>query len=63
MGLTNSGNVASRFSAYIDGLTSMIGHAERAKPLRDNCTGLMMPCDRKSVEPMAPIGSTYQRSG
>ena len=33
----------------------MIGHADRAKPLRDYCTGLMMPCDRKSVEPMAAI--------
>ena len=28
---------------------------DRAKPLRDYCTGLMMPCDRKSVEPMAAI--------
>ena len=53
MGLAKSGNVASRFSAYVEGLTSVIGHAGRAKPLRDYCTGLMMPCDRKSVEPMA----------
>jgi SRSO17 transposase len=55
MGLTKSGDVASRFSAYIDGLASVIGHAGRAKPLRDYCTGLMMPCDRKSVEPMAAM--------
>jgi SRSO17 transposase len=34
--------VASRFSAFIDGLMSVIGHAARAKPLRDYCTGLMM---------------------
>jgi SRSO17 transposase len=33
----------------------VIGHADRAKPLRDYCTGLMMPCERKSVEPMAAI--------
>ena len=33
----------------------MIGHADRAKPLRDYCLGLMMPCERKSVEPMAAI--------
>ena len=33
----------------------MIGHADRAKPLRDYCVGLMMPCERKSVEPMAAI--------
>src|SRR5450432_4116598 len=45
----------SRFAAYVEGLTSVIGHADRAKPLRDYCTGLMMPCERKSVEPMAAI--------
>ena len=42
-------------SAYVEGLTSVIGHADRAKPLRDYCLGLMMPCERKSVEPMAAI--------
>src|ERR1700741_2756531 len=55
MGLQRSGDVASRFSAFVDGLMSVIGHAARAKPLRDYCTGLMMPCDRKSVEPMAAM--------
>src|SRR6476661_1499861 len=55
MGLAKSGDVASRVSAYIKGLASVIGHAGLAQPLRDNCTGLMMPCDRKSVEPMAAM--------
>jgi SRSO17 transposase len=55
MGLSKSGDAASRFSAYIEGLTSVIGHADRAKPLRDYCTGLMMPCGRKSVGPMAAM--------
>jgi SRSO17 transposase len=45
----------ARFSAYIDGLVSVIGHADRAKPLRDYCRGLMLPCERKSVEPMAAV--------
>jgi SRSO17 transposase len=45
----------SRFSAYVEGLVSMIGHADRAGPLRDYCVGLMMPCKRKSVEPMAAV--------
>jgi SRSO17 transposase len=44
-----------RFSAYVEGLVSVIGHADRAQPLRDYCMGLMMPCERKSVEPMAAV--------
>jgi SRSO17 transposase len=34
---------------------SVIGHADRAGPLRDYCVGLMMPSERKSVEPMAAV--------
>jgi SRSO17 transposase len=44
-----------RFGVYIAGLVSVIGHADRARPLRDYCMGLMMPCERKSVEPMAAL--------
>src|ERR1700680_96833 len=46
---------ASRFDAYVEGLVSVIGHADRTQPLRDYCMGLMMPCERKSVEPMAAV--------
>ena len=45
----------SRFSAYVENLVSVLGHADRAGPLRDYCTGLLMPVDRKSVEPMAAL--------
>src|SRR5215470_9784673 len=45
----------TRFEAYVEGLASVIGHADRAGPLRDYCLGLVMPCDRKSVEPIAAI--------
>ena len=55
MGLPRSNDGEARFSAYVEGLTSVIGHADRGKPLRDYCLGLMMPCERKSVEPMAAI--------
>jgi len=33
----------------------VIGHRGRAQPLRDYCTGLMLPCERKSVEPIAAV--------
>ena len=45
----------SRFDAYVEGLVGVIGHADRARPLRDYCTGLVMPGERKSVEPMAAV--------
>lgn len=45
----------SRFAAYVEGLVSVIGHKDRAQPLRDYCAGLMLPCERKSVEPIAAV--------
>ena len=55
MGLRTSDGSEVRFAAYVEGLVSVIGHADRAGPLRDYCTGLMLPCERKSVEPMAAV--------
>src|SRR3981081_3859998 len=46
---------AGRFSSYVEGLASVIGHADRVNPLRDYCSGLMLPGARKSVEPMAAV--------
>jgi SRSO17 transposase len=37
----------------MDGLTKVVGHADRATPLKAYCTGLLLPGERKSVEPMA----------
>ena len=48
-----SGTSEARFAAYVEGLAGVIGHADRIGPLRDYCTGLMLPGERKSVEPMA----------
>jgi len=42
-----------RFAAYLDGLAQAAGHADRSLPLRSYCTGLLLPGERKSVEPMA----------
>jgi SRSO17 transposase len=55
MGFRGAKGIEPRFTRYVDGLVSVIGHADRAGPLRDYCTGLVMPVERKSVEPMAAI--------
>src|ERR1700737_1804915 len=43
----------ARFAAYVAGLAGVLGHADRIGPLRDYCTGLILPGERKSVEPLA----------
>ncbi len=55
MGLRGARGIESRFTRYVEGLVSVIGHVDRAGPLRDYCKGLVMPIERKSVEPMAAI--------
>src|SRR5947199_10391724 len=55
MEIASSQDSESRFTAYVQGLVEVIGHADRAKPLGDYCQGLMLPCERKSVEPMAAV--------
>ena len=45
----------ARFVAYVDGLTSVIGHADRAAPLKSYCIGLLAAEGRRSVEPMAAV--------
>src|SRR5712672_744179 len=42
-----------RFDAFLELLAERCGHADRREPLRAYITGLMLPGDRKSVEPMA----------
>jgi SRSO17 transposase len=53
MDLERGSNSERRFASYLRGLASVIGHADRNGPLRDYCTGLVLPGERKSVEPMA----------
>ena len=55
MGLARIADGADRFAAYVEQLTSVIGHADRAAPLRDYCAGLLTAEGRKSVEPMAAV--------
>jgi len=42
-----------RLAAYLDGLAQAAGHADRHQPLKSYCTALLLPGERKSVEPMA----------
>jgi SRSO17 transposase len=43
----------ARLQAYLDGLTQAAGHADRVVPIENYTKGLMLPIERKSVEPMA----------
>jgi SRSO17 transposase len=45
--------VGSRFERYAEVMTRSLGHADRATPARWYLQGLMLPGQRKSVEPMA----------
>ena len=42
-----------RFAAYLDSLAQAAEHADRVEPLKSYCKGLLLPGERKSVEPMA----------
>jgi SRSO17 transposase len=46
-------SVESRFERYTDVMVAALGHADRATPARWYLRGLMLPGQRKSVEPMA----------
>ena len=55
MGLDTIAEGVDRFEGYLKELTSVIGHGDRAAPLRGYCLGLLAADDRKSVEPMAAV--------
>src|SRR5512144_2991645 len=42
-----------RFTAYDDALDSALAHADRKEPFAAYCRGLILPGQRKSIEPMA----------
>jgi SRSO17 transposase len=55
-----------RFGTYAQRLGDVLGHADRREPLRAYATGLLLPGERKSVEPMAArvapfrVGAAHQ---
>jgi SRSO17 transposase len=50
---SSSASSERRFQLYLDRLAAVLGHADRHEPLRLYTTGLLLPGERKSVEPMA----------
>ena len=42
-----------RFAAYLEGLAKAAGHRDRKQPLKDYRRGLLLPGQRKSIEPIA----------
>jgi SRSO17 transposase len=51
--MTESAESRARFDAYAALLAKAAGHADRREPMALYCQGLILPGDRKSVEPMA----------
>jgi hypothetical protein len=52
---SKAGGSESRFAAYVEAITQALGHADRAPPFRSYCAGLLLPGDRKSVEPIVRL--------
>jgi len=52
-GLCAPGPQEKRFAAYMEGLAQTAGHQDRQEPLKNYCKGLLLPGERKSIEPMA----------
>src|SRR5271169_325410 len=52
----------ARFVEYIESLAPVLGYVDRAGPLKDYCTGLLLPGERKSVEPIASIVAPWRVS-
>jgi SRSO17 transposase len=51
--LSTPGPQEKRFAAYIEGLAQAAEHQDRQEPLKNYCNGLLLPGERKSIEPMA----------
>src|SRR5580693_4568310 len=47
------GTQTDRFAAYMNSLAQAAGHADREEPFKAYCKGLLLPGERRSVEPMA----------
>src|SRR3954454_19712267 len=53
----------ARFAAYLEGIAAVLGRANRAAAARAYCTGLLLPGERKSVEPVGRTASNAPPAG
>jgi|SRR5208282_2657482 len=60
MGGGSSEGSEARFAAYAEARGAVLGHVDRQQPMHDYCLGLLMPIERKSVEPMAAVTAPRQ---
>jgi SRSO17 transposase len=44
-----------RYRSYVEEIASIVNHADRRDPLKAYLTGLLLPGERKSIEPMAAL--------
>ena len=57
-----SDDSAERFSAYLQEIAGVMEHAARVAPMRAYCSGLLLDCERKSVEPIAAATAPHATS-
>ena len=48
-----AGTLEERFTGYVEALSGTLAHADREQPFAAYCRGLILPGERKSIEPMA----------
>ena len=53
MSASNQTAAEQRLQEYLSRLATVLGHADRRERIFGYCTGLLLPGERKSVEPMA----------
>jgi SRSO17 transposase len=67
--MTEHEELEQRFQQYTQGIVSKLGHVDREEPASLYLKGLVLPGERKSVEPMAArvdgraVDKTRQRMG
>ena len=55
MSLDDHFETARRLAAYLDEVAKVVGHADRMRPLRAYCAGLLVTAGRRNAEVMAAV--------